>query len=142
MTVAIHTGVSRANTLDLTPDLSFAARQRMAWRDLVETARLWRLCWTLAWLDIRLRYRGSMLGPFWLTLSTAAMVGSMGVIYAVLFHMNLHEYLPFLALSLVLWGYLSSLVTEGCMAFTAAEGMIRSVRMPYSLYAARWWFAT
>ncbi len=137
MMVALPLGAPRANTLDLTPDLSFAARQRMGLADLAETVRLWRLCWTLAWLDIRLRYRGSMLGPFWLTLSTAAMVGSMGVVYAILFRMDLHEYLPFLALSLVLWGYLSSLVGEGCMTFTTAEGMIRSVRMPYSLYAGR-----
>ncbi len=137
MTVAIQNGVSRAKTLELTPDLTFAARQRMVLRDLTETARLWRLCWTLAWLDITLRYRGSMLGPFWLTLSTAAMVGSMGVVYAILFRMDLREYLPFLALSLVLWGYLNTLVAEGCIAFTSVEGMIRSVRMPYSLYAAR-----
>jgi len=129
--------VSRDNTLDLSPAPSFTALQRMELRDLADAARLWRLCWTLAWLDIRLRYRGSMLGPFWLTLSTAAMVGSMGVVYALLFHMNSREYLPFLALSLVLWGYLSGLVTEGCMSFTVVEGMIRSVRMPYALYAAR-----
>jgi lipopolysaccharide transport system permease protein len=137
MTVALQHGARRASTLDLTPDPSFAARQRMGLRDLAESARLWRLCWTLAWLDIRLRYRGSMLGPFWLTLSTAAMVGSMGVVYATLFRMDLHIYLPFLALSLVLWGYLSSVVSEGCISYTTAEGMIRSVRMPYSLYAAR-----
>jgi len=137
MTVALPPGARQVNTLDLTPDLSFAARQRAALLDLTETARLWRLCWTLAWLDIRLRYRGSMLGPFWLTLSTAAMVGSMGFVYAILFRMHLREYLPFLALSLVLWSYLTTLVTEGCMAFTQAESMIRSARMPYSLYAAR-----
>jgi len=40
-------------------------------------------------------------------------------------------------LSLVLWGFLGSLVTEACLAYTSAEGMIRSVRMPYTLYAAR-----
>ena len=137
MTRPLRNGASAANTLELTPDLTFAARQRMALHDLAETAKLWRLCWTLAWLDIRLRYRGSMLGPFWLTLSTAAMVGAMGVVYALLFRMDLHEYLPFLALSLVLWGYLGSLVAEGCLAFTMVEGMIRSVRMPYTLYAGR-----
>ena len=47
-----------------------------------------------------------MLGPFWLTLSTAVMVASLGLLYATLFRMNLHEYLPFLALSQVLWGFL------------------------------------
>ncbi len=123
--------------LELSPDPTLAARQRLAAADLRGAARLWRLCWTLAWLDIKLRYRGSLLGPFWLTLSTAIMVAAMGGIYAALFHMNLHEYLPFLALSLVLWNFFGGLVAEACQAFTVAESMIRSVRMPFTLYAAR-----
>ena len=131
------TPVAKDALLEFSSGMSFAARQSLAVRDVTEGLRLWRLAWSLGWLDIRLRYRGSMLGPFWLTLSTAAMVGSMGVVYAILFHMDLREYLPFLALSLVLWGYLSGLVMEGCVSFTAVEGMIRSVRMPYSLYAGR-----
>jgi lipopolysaccharide transport system permease protein len=137
MSVTVQTGAREAATLDLTPDSTWAARQRMAWRDMREAAALWRLCVTLAWLDIKLRYRGSVLGPFWLTLSTAVMVAAMGAIYATLFHMNLRQYLPFLALSLVLWGFLGNLVTEGCAGFTQAEAMIRSVRMPYTLYAVR-----
>jgi lipopolysaccharide transport system permease protein len=124
-------------TLDLDPDPSFAARQRMALRDLAKAVRLWRLCTTLALLDIRLRYRGSMLGPFWLTLSTAVMVGAMGVIYGTLFRLDLREYLPFLAVSQVLWSFLASTTQESCFVFTVAEGMIRSVRMPFSLYSAR-----
>ncbi len=100
MTVALQTGSGVAPTLDLGP-MRFV-RSRKAARDLREAAALWRLCGTLAWLDIKLRYRGSLLGPFWLTLSTGVMVGSMGVIYAGLFKINLHDYLPFLALSLVL----------------------------------------
>ncbi len=106
-------------------------------RDLREASAQWRLCWTLAWLDIKLRYRGSMLGPFWLTLSTAVMVAAMGGIYAGLFNMDLQEYLPFLVLSLVLWGFLSALVSDACVGYTALEAMIRSVRMPFALYAAR-----
>ncbi len=106
-------------------------------RDFLDALILWRLCWTLSWLDIKVRYRGSLLGPFWLTLSTAVMVGSMGFLYAELFHMDLHEYLPFLALSIVLWNFLSGVVAEACISFTAAEGMIRSVRMPFVMYGAR-----
>ncbi len=113
------------------------ARQQLALRDVREAWGLRRLCWTLAWLDIKLRYRGSLLGPLWLTLSTAVMVGAMGAIYSRLFHMNLHQYLPFLTLSLVLWNFLSAIVSDACGVFTSAEGMIRSIRMPFSLYAAR-----
>jgi lipopolysaccharide transport system permease protein len=125
------------NTIDLAPHATFAGRQGQAVADMSLGLRQWRLCWTLGWLDVRLRYRGSVLGPFWLTLSTAIMVGALGVLYSTLFHMNLHEYLPFLALSLVLWNFLATLVGDACGCFTGAESMIRSIRMPYSMYAVR-----
>jgi lipopolysaccharide transport system permease protein len=123
--------------LDLAGNLRFPDRQRLAWADFRETVRLWRLPVTLAWLDIKTRYRGSVLGPFWLTLSTGVMVAALGVLYARLFQMNLREYLPFIALSLVLWGFLQSLVNDGCVCFTLEENMIRSIRMPFSFYAMR-----
>src|ERR1700712_2484587 len=62
-----------------------AARRQAAWGDLVDGLAQWRLACTLGWLDIKLRYRGSALGPLWLTLSSAVMVGSMGMIYGTLF---------------------------------------------------------
>ena len=112
-------------------------RQQLAAQDLQEGLSLWRLFLTLGWLDIRLRYRGSVLGPFWLTLSTGVMVAALGVLYSALFKMALPDYLPFLAVSLVLWGFVSSIVAEGSACFTGSEGMIRSVRMPFLVYAAR-----
>ena len=126
-----------AQTLEITPGNSFAERHRMAVRDLREAITLWRLCWTLGALDIRIRYRGSILGPFWLTLSTGAMVAAMGIIYSTLFQIEMHDYLPFLAISQVLWGYLAVLVADACQGYVANESMIRSVRMPVILYAAR-----
>jgi lipopolysaccharide transport system permease protein len=129
--------LARTSVLDLEGDLSLAAGHRLALRDVTDGLRLWHLACTLAWLDIRLRYRGSILGPFWLTLSTAIMVGSLGVLYATLFHMDVHDYLPFLALSQVLWAFLSTMVSEACTCFTQAEGMIRAVRMPLFLHALR-----
>ncbi len=127
----------QTTVLDLTPAASPAARLRLAIGDLRAAWAYRRLAVTLAWIDIRLRYRGSLLGPFWLTLSTALMVGSMGAIYATLFHMTLRTYLPFLALSLVLWNFISVLIGEACMTFTAAEATIRAQRLPYALHALR-----
>ena len=111
--------------------------RRLAVRDVADGLRLWRLAVRLAWLDIKLRYRGSMLGPFWLTLSTAVMIGSLGVLYAALFHMDVRDYLPFLALSQVLWAFLATLIADGCVCFTASEPLILSIRMPLSVHALR-----
>jgi lipopolysaccharide transport system permease protein len=117
--------------------LRYRDRWALAWGDLAEGFRLRGLWRTLAWLDIKTRYRGSVLGPFWLTLSTAVMVGTLGLLYAELFHINVHSFLPFIALSLVLWNFLAMLVTDGCTVFTVAEGTIRSMRMPFFVFAGQ-----
>jgi lipopolysaccharide transport system permease protein len=123
--------------LDLTADSTRLARNRLAVHDVADGLRLWRLAVTLGWLDIKLRYRGSMLGPFWLTLSTGVMVGALGLVYGTLFSMNLREFLPFLSVSLVMWNAIGQLIGDACNAFTQAEGTIRSVRMPFFLQAIR-----
>jgi lipopolysaccharide transport system permease protein len=136
MSTAVTTFAVPAS-LDLKAEMTVASRHRLAVDDVVRGARLWRLAWALGWLDIRLRYRGSMLGPFWLTISTAVMVGSLGVLYSTLFKMDVRDYLPFLALSQVLWGFLAALVSEACTGFTDAESVIRSVRMPFFVFSVR-----
>ena len=129
--------LSAMPVLDLVPSPTAGTRRRLALADLREAWAYRRLIVSLAWIDIKLRYRGSMLGPFWLTLSTAIMVAAMGAIYATLFHMTLRTYLPFLTLSLVLWNFLAALVGEACASYTAVETMIRGQRMPLVLHAAR-----
>ena len=127
----------QAVELLLRSDLTWRSRQGQAVADVAAGGRLWRLAVALGWFDIRLRYRGSVLGPLWLTLSTAVMVVALGVLYSALFKMELHDYLPWLALSLVLWNFLAALVGDACTCFVMSEGMIRAQRLPFTLYAGR-----
>jgi len=136
MTIQVSNS-QRDAVLQYSSGMSVGARASFAASDVRGGLRLWRLAWSLGWLDIRLRYRGSMLGPFWLTISTGVMVGSLGFLYSALFHMSLREYLPFLALSQVLWGFLATLVGEACSTFTESEPVIRAMRMPFTLFAIR-----
>jgi len=127
------------------PEARFEIHAGLGWRDqfrlvaedLRAAASLWHLAWTLSILDIKLRYRGSLLGPFWLTLSTAVMIGSIGFIYSYLFHTDMTTYLPFLTFSLTFWTFLSTMMTDGCNVFIQAESTIKGMKLPLSLYAAR-----
>ena len=134
---SVVTTIAPATELNLRGDMTMAARNRWAIADLLGGITLWRLAWALGWLDIRLRYRGSMLGPFWLTISTGVMVAALGLLYSTFFKRNLRAYLPFRALSQVLWGFLAAVVSEACTTFTEAEGVIRSVRMPLFVFSMR-----
>ncbi len=115
-----------------------STRQKAARDDLRDGLALWRLALSLGWLDIKLRYRGSLLGPIWLTLSSGVMVASMGAIYSLLFHQHPRDYLPFLAVSLILWqAGIGGLTGDACSSFLNAEGTIRSVRMPFTVQVLR-----
>lgn len=114
-----------------------ADRVRDAWGDLSAIARTRELWWALALQDLRQRYRRSVLGPFWITLSMAVLVFAIGPLYSLLFKVPAREFIPHFALGLWLWNLLSSLLTEGCQAFIQSESLIRSIRLPYSVHALR-----
>ncbi len=115
-----------------------STRHKAARTDLRDGLALWRLAFSLGWLDIKLRYRGSLLGPIWLTLSSGVMVAAMGSIYSLLFHQHPRDYLPFLAVSLILWqAGIGALSGDACGSFLGAEGTIRSMRMPFTVQVLR-----
>lgn len=118
-------------------DAAEPRRLERALRDIGTGFRRWRLAAALARLDIRNRYRGSVLGPFWLTLSTAIMVVALGLLYSTLFRMNLAEYLPWLAVSLIIWNLVSQTVSEACITFSSADGIIRQLPLPYTTHVLR-----
>lgn len=95
------------------------------------------LAGALAWHDVLARYRGSVLGPFWITLSMGAMVLGIGTLYARLFQFDLGDFLPFVAVSIVLWGTITSIIVEGCDIFVAAGGMLRQTALPMFVFIWR-----
>ncbi|MFM7609205.1 MAG: hypothetical protein ACKO9A_10075 [Alphaproteobacteria bacterium] len=61
-----------------------AANPRHAERalaDLRDGLSQWRLALALARLDLRNRYRGSVLGPLWMSLSSLIMLIGLGLLY-------------------------------------------------------------
>jgi len=92
---------------------------------------------TLGVHDIRQRYRRSVIGPFWITISMGIMVAALGLLYGRIFKIELSEYLPFLALGFIVWGLISSFILEGARAFVAAEGVIRQLAAPLSIHVYR-----
>lgn len=91
----------------------------------------------LAWYDIKQRYRRSVLGPFWITISTAILIGTLGVLWSVLFKMDIHEYLPYFAIGNVVWGLVSSQLNEATDGFSQFNNIIKQHRLPYPSYILR-----
>src|SRR6516165_7460587 len=102
----------------------------MAFEDFRGSLRRLGLAWSLAWHDVVARYRGSILGPFWITLSMGLMVLGIGLVYARLFGIGLHDFLPLVALGIVFFGAISGMITEGCDTFVSAKNMLSQTSLP------------
>lgn len=105
--------------------------------DVANGVRLSHVWGLLGWHDIRQRYRRSTLGPFWLTISTAIMIGAMGLLYARLLGQDVADYLPYLAVGLVLWSFISTTVNELCLTFISAENLVKQVKLPLTAHVMR-----
>lgn len=105
--------------------------------DFARALGMGRVWLTLGGNDIRQRYRRSVLGPLWITLSMAVLIGTLGVIYSQVFHTEIRTYLPFLCLGFVIWGFFATAVSECCKAFQESAGTILQLEMPYSVYILR-----
>ncbi|RYD60326.1 MAG: ABC transporter permease [Verrucomicrobiaceae bacterium] len=105
--------------------------------DLMEsTARLY-VAYSLAKHDIAARYRGSMLGPFWITLTLGATILGIGTLYSKLFHQELTTFLPYMAAGLTAWAFISMIIIEGCDCFVSAASILRQSSLPMFTFVWR-----
>jgi len=104
---------------------------------VIQVQRAASLSRMLAWEDVKQAYRRSAIGPFWITASMGVQIATMSVVFGIIFKTPLFDYLPFLATSIILWGFISSTVVEGCMAFINAEAMIKQLDLSFFVHTFR-----
>lgn len=111
-----------------------------AWNDIVTGLFKFELWGRIGWLDVKRRYRRTVLGPFWTSATLAIYTVAVGVVGAGLFHQNINEYLPYLSSGMIVWTLLSTIIIESCNALIVGQLLFRNVRFEYSIlaYALVW----
>ncbi|MBR0967886.1 ABC transporter permease [Bradyrhizobium diazoefficiens] len=85
---------------------------------------------TLAVMDISLRYRRTVIGPLWITLTLGATIVSVGSVYATLFKQDIAGFLPLFAIGLVVWTLIATTLQEGSSIFVTSGHLIKAVPAP------------
>jgi ABC-type polysaccharide/polyol phosphate export permease len=130
-------GTAGSGPAQTVPQVRPRRRSATFGQDFYEGLLAWPLWSSLAWNDIKQRYRRSVLGPFWITLSMGVLVLVLGYIYSRIFHTDIKTYLPFLSLGFILWGFISTTITESCEAFRYGGRIIKQIKVPYSIHILR-----
>ena len=118
-------------------DASLGAQTRAAAGDIAEGLRRWRSWTYLAVESVKNQYRRTVIGPWWLTLQTAAYVMGLSVLFGAIFRRPLDEFVPYVGGGFIVFQLLAGLTRQGADVFVNNASTITSTRQPLSILVFR-----
>ncbi len=73
----------------------------------------------------------------WITLSMAVTIFSVGLVFGTLFGNDMSQYLPYFAVGIIVWTFISQCILDGCLVYIQAAGYIKSMPIPLPLHIYR-----
>ena len=137
MTTGDHRADGGEPSVPALPNVPGSRSWSRAFGDLGQGWRQRALWGYLGWQDIKQRYRRSVLGPLWISISMGVIATAMGILYGALFGEPIHTFLPYVATGLLIWNFVNGCILEGSEVFIANEGLIRFLPAPISLHVYR-----
>lgn len=93
--------------------------------DIVGALRHFRNCLFLATTNVRLRYKRSLLGPLWITITTAIFIFVISYLYTGFIAAGYRQYLLNLALGWIIWHFIADSVLQGGLVFQRAARILQ-----------------
>jgi len=103
-------------------------------------SEIWRLRYfwlALVRIDLKKRYRHSIIGIGWSLLHPIAMTAVLCIVFSQLLKQDMRSYGPFLLSGLTFWGFITAVVMQGCHCFFLGESYIRQQPAPLAIYPLR-----
>lgn len=103
-------------------------------------AQVWgrRHFWmSLVRMDLRTRYRRSVLGVGWSLLQPLAMSAILCLVFANLMNLAWQDYVPHVLTGMVAWNFILGCALQGCQSFFMGEAYIRQTPLPLAIYPLR-----
>lgn len=106
-------------------------------QDIKKALSLYNIWLHLGLLEVKQRYRRSVLGPWWISISMLIFIVVMGVIFSRLFAQSLPQYITFFTSGFLLWSFVSTCINESTDIFRNNSGFIKQINLPYNLYVLK-----
>jgi lipopolysaccharide transport system permease protein len=87
--------------------------------------------------DIQLRYRRSVIGPWWVTISTSIMIIMLGFLFSEIFGQTIDTYLPYFAVGLVVWNWMNGQISDAAGGFLQFQAIIKEFKLPFPIFTLR-----
>ncbi len=100
----------------------------------LRAGRVWR---AFAWEETKRRYRRSVLGLAWIVIGYVAFVGAVALFFGNFNIKSAEQFASYVAIGFAAFSFITSNIHDGALAFTGSAAWIKSVSLPYSVYALK-----
>jgi ABC-type polysaccharide/polyol phosphate export permease len=103
-------------------------------RSISHERRIWS---HLGWRDLKVRYVRTLLGPWWSTVALLSIVFGSSVAVGLLGNSSAWSKLPSMAMSMMTWMFVSSVLIEGADVFNVDRSILLNTRIDENSVLAR-----
>ena len=100
--------------------------------DLAKGIDNWRVSYLMGLNEVRKRYARSKIGQFWVTISTSIMVISLGVVWSMLWKVEIGQLLPYIAISMIVWTMITGTLADAAHVFVTTGPIFLNQGMSFS----------
>lgn len=91
----------------------------------------------LGYMDITLKYKRTLLGPWWVTLGICMIVGVLSTVWPHILSTDFNFFIPYFSIGFVIWNWFSSTILESTSSLIESENLIKQIRIPISTHLLR-----
>lgn len=106
-------------------------------RDYYETF-LRPITWIyLGYMDITMKYKRTLLGPWWNTLGICLIVGVLSTVWPLILSADFNFFIPYFSIGFVLWNWFSMTITESASSLVESENLVKQINIPLTTHLLR-----
>lgn len=82
----------------------------------------------IAYSEVMVKYRRSILGPFWISINMFVTIFALGYVFSSLFSMQVKDYIPYVFCGLLSWNFISTVIQDSVLLYI--NGAIKNYNFP------------
>jgi ABC-type polysaccharide/polyol phosphate export permease len=110
--------------------MNFKSIKEQSSSDFSAGIRLYKIAFYYAYTEIAAKYKRSILGPFWLVISTGIGVFGLGYMWCSILNLDKDTFIPTIAIGMIVWQLIAAALTEASTNFIKNSTTILNIQLP------------
>jgi len=105
--------------------------------DFYDAIKKFKIWISLSKFDIIKRYKRSLIGPWWITLSTFFLILGISLLYSIILNQDFKTHIFNLSINLIIWIFIRESIVDSCQSLIESKNLIMNEQFNIIVFALR-----